>query len=198
MERNHVIDLLKFTCAILVVFLHTKSAYHDALTPITRCAVPCFFMISGYLLFNGYNIGKERLKKNTINILKLTIWSTLLFAIVREFLSLKDGVLYLPTSKQWSDFLLFNQNPFVFHLWYLSAYLYVLLIVSIFDKYNKWQILFYFIPVLLLGDLILGKYSLVLLNKEFPYVWVRNFLFVGLPYFSLGAWIKKTTRGTQY
>lgn len=43
MERNHVIDLLKFTCAILVVFLHTKSAYHDALTPITRCAVPCFF-----------------------------------------------------------------------------------------------------------------------------------------------------------
>lgn len=46
MERNHVIDLLKFTCAILVVFLHTKSAYHDALTPITRCAVPCFFMIS--------------------------------------------------------------------------------------------------------------------------------------------------------
>lgn len=111
MERNHAIDLLKFTCAIHVVFLHTKSAYHDALTPITRCAVPCFLMISGYLLFNGYNIGKERLKKNTINILKQTIWSTLLFVIVRESWSLKDGVLYLQTSKQIERFLLFNQNP---------------------------------------------------------------------------------------
>ncbi len=51
--------------------------------------------------------------------------------------------------------------------------------------------MFYAIPILLLTDLILGKYSLLLLNREFPFIYVRNFLFVGLPYFALGAWLKK-------
>ena len=46
-ERNYSIDILKFICAILVVFLHTDCVYHDYILPLTRCAVPCFFMISG-------------------------------------------------------------------------------------------------------------------------------------------------------
>lgn len=28
-ERNYSIDILKFICAILVVFLHTDCVYHD-------------------------------------------------------------------------------------------------------------------------------------------------------------------------
>lgn len=49
-ERNYSIDILKFICAILVVFLHTDCVYHDYILPLTRCAVPCFFMISGYFI----------------------------------------------------------------------------------------------------------------------------------------------------
>lgn len=51
--------------------------------------------------------------------------------------------------------------------------------------------MFYAIPILLLTDLILGKYSLLFLDREFPVIYVRNFLFVGLPYFALGACLKK-------
>ena len=39
-------------------------------------------------------------------------------------------------------------------------------------------------------DLCLGKYSLVLWNKEFPIVFVRNFLCVGIPYFAIGMLLK--------
>lgn len=38
---------------------------------------------------------------------------------------------------------------------------------------------------------MLGKYSLVLFNREFPYILVRNFLFVGIPYFCIGRMIRE-------
>ncbi len=50
--------------------------------------------------------------------------------------------------------------------------------------------LFYIItPLLLLGDLALGKYSLLLFNRGFPYIIVRNWLFASIPYFTIGVWI---------
>ena len=58
MQRNYSIDILKFICATLVVFLHTKCAYQDIVLPLTRCAVPCFFMISGYLVYKEGGIGR--------------------------------------------------------------------------------------------------------------------------------------------
>lgn len=45
-------------------------------------------------------------------------------------------------------------------------------------------------PLLLIGDLILGKYSVLLLGRAFPYILVRNFLFVGIPYFCIGRLIR--------
>ena len=38
---------------------------------------------------------------------------------------------------------------------------------------------------------ILGKYSLVLWHKEFPFYYVRNFTCVGLPYFTIGMLLKR-------
>lgn len=76
------------------------------------------------------------------------------------------------------------------HLWYLGAILYVLVIVAVFDKMNCKKILYFLTPLLLCGDLILGKYSLVLWDREFPVYVVRNFIFVGLPYFCIGRVIR--------
>lgn len=84
------------------------------------------------------------------------------------------------------QFVLFNESPFGAHLWYLGAILYVLIIIFLFEK--KWhrQKLYPLIPVLLLFDLALGKYSLLLFGQSVPYFLIRNFLFVGLPYFLIG------------
>lgn len=51
--------------------------------------------------------------------------------------------------------------------------------------------LFYAIPLLLLLDLCFGKYSIALWGREFPYVYVRNFLCVGLPFVGIGMLLKK-------
>lgn len=190
-QRNYSIDVLKFICAVLVVFLHTDFKWHDMILPFTRCAVPSFLMISGFLLYSGEGIGQERLMRNIKHILHIFLWSTLLFFIYKEALSIVHGELFVPSFKQWVFFLIFNENPFAGHLWYLGAYLYVLLIMVAVDKYNLWKYMLWFTPLLLMGDLVLGKYSLLLLGKEYPFVYVRNFLFVGIPYFMLGIWFKK-------
>lgn len=191
-ERSYSIDVLKFVCAFLVVVLHTDFKYHDAILPLTRCAVPCFLMISGFLLYSdNQGIGNERLKRNIKHIFHIMLWSTLLFALVKECMTMLHGEFFVPSMRQWFNFVIFNDNPFGFHLWYLGAYLYVLVIMLIVDKYSLWKPLLWTTPLLLFGDLLFGKYSLLLLNHEFPFVYVRNFLFVGLPYFMIGVWINR-------
>ena len=157
--------------------------------PLTRCAVPCFFMISGYLLYKEGGIGTERIKRNLKHVAKITLWATVLFIFWKEFTSIKNGG-YMPSARLMLEWVVLNDCPFGFHLWYLYAYLYVLMIVLVIDKHRSWRWLFISIPLLLLTDLALGKYSMVIFDKEFPYILVRNFLFVGLPYFALGALLK--------
>lgn len=189
MRRNYSIDILRFICAILIVFLHADCSFQWMILPLTRCAVPCFFMISGYLLFNNHGIGYIKLKRNIGHVVGITIWATIIFIIWKELLFIKRGG-FVPSLDSIGKWLFLNECPFAGHLWYLYAYIYILLIVCMIDKYRLWNILFMAIPILLLTDLAFGKYSIVIFNREFPYIFVRNFLFVGLPYFALGAFLK--------
>ena len=189
-QRNYSIDILKFICAVLIVFLHTDFKWHDMILPFTRCAVPCFLMISGFLLYSDGGIGQQRLRRNIKHIWHIFLWSTLLFLVYKEAWSILHGGLFVPSIRQWIYFIILNENPFGFHLWYLGAYLYVLLLMLIVDKHKFLKYMLWVTPLLLLGDLVFGKYSLLLLNKEIPFVYVRNFLFVGIPYFMIGIWCK--------
>jgi surface polysaccharide O-acyltransferase-like enzyme len=160
--------------------------------PFTKCAVPCFFIISGYLLFDDYDIKQERLKRNLKHIGIIALWSTALFAFWKEFICIFiEGHIYIPSANSLLAWVVFNDSPFEYHLWYLFAYLYVLLIVALINKYNKWEILYCVVPILLIADLAFGSYSILLWGWEPPYIYVRNFLFVGLPYFAIGTYIKR-------
>lgn len=101
------------------------------------------------------------------------------------------------TVKNMVKFLLLNESYLQSHLWYLGAILYVLILVTMIfrlEQKHRWKLkkaLYILVSFLLLGDLVLGKYSLLLLHQEFPYIIVRNWLFVGLPYFTIGMWLKE-------
>lgn len=192
MAREPGLDLLKVICAAMVVLLHVDWVLHDLFVPLTRCAVPCFFMISGYLMADEGKLRPEKLTRAIKKIFVIILWSSIIFAVYQEISCLLTyGSLYLPGKWQWIRFVLFNEHPFGFHLWYLSAYLYVLLICLAAGKFIQLRRLFFLIPLLLLCDLVLGKYSNILIGKEFDFIICRNFLFVGLPYFLLGVWLKK-------
>lgn len=187
-KRNHSIDIIKFICACIVIMLHTAFKWHDDIMPLTRCAVPCFFMTSGFLLYSNQDSMQERLKRNIRHICHIILWSTLLFVGYKEMTSLVHGNFYVPSLEQWGCFIVLNENPFVFHLWYLNAYLYVLIVMLAVDKYNLWRYTKWAAPSLLvIGNLLIYKYSVLIWDNPFVF---RNFLFMGIPYFAIGAWYK--------
>ncbi len=65
MERNYNIDVARFIFAFFVVIIHVPLIGADYLMPLARCAVPFFYMISGYFLFsNDDQILESRLISN--------------------------------------------------------------------------------------------------------------------------------------
>lgn len=197
-SRYEGLDILKAICAFLIVCIHAPfpGSAGGYITALARIAVPVFFMITGFFYDSVSSGGREvrQIKK----IFLLFLYGNFLFFAYRLGISLVKGSTaeYLHsafTLKNLVKFVIFNESMFNGHLWYLGAILYVLIIVYVLKRFvPKWkQILYFLSPFLLIGDLVLGKYSLLLLGRELPsYVLVRNFLFVGIPYFTIGVFMK--------
>jgi surface polysaccharide O-acyltransferase-like enzyme len=196
LRRENGIDILKSISAFLVVCIHapfpgTAGAYFTALS---RIAVPVFFMITGFFYTGTVEQGG---RKSTKKIGKLIINANIFFLLVNLLKTVIGGEsipAYLKdtfTFRALLQFVLFNESPLASHLWYLGAVLYVLIIVMAADHFHKRKWLYRTIPFLLAMDLIFGKYSLLLLKREFSYIYVRNFLFVGIPYFCIGMIISQ-------
>lgn len=188
--RNYSIDTLKFVCAVLVVLIHVPGMGREEYRPVTRLAVPCFFMISGYLLYQAEGM-EERLKRSLRNVAWILLWSTALYALIEAVRACQTGNWELFTWKRLFAFAVFNYNQFGHHLWYLAAYLYVLMIAVLLGRRKLWRACFAAIPLLLLANLAIGKYSQVLWGRDWPTHCSRNFLLTGLPYFAIGCLIKK-------
>lgn len=197
MRRAGYVDILKALCAFLVVCIHAPfpGIVGDYFTALSRVAVPIFFMITGY--YYAYTVKQNKSINQIIKIFKLLIMGNALYFIWKIVIMLITGnniLLFLQktfTVNNLLKFLVFNESPLGGHLWYIGAILYVLIIILVAEWLNFTKILYYFIPIFLLGNLIFGKYSILVFGKEFPVYLTRNYLFVGLPYFLIGALIKQ-------
>ena len=188
---------MKAICAFLIVCIHVPfpGKFGAYFTTLTRIAVPIFFMITGY--FDGDTVARHKEGRQIKKILYLVVEANVLFFIWNIALNLlrrENIVAYIQsifTGKSIIEFLALNESPLAGHLWYLGAILYVLVIVLLVDKLNCRKLLYYLTPVLLIADLAFGKYSLLIFHREFPYILVRNFLCVGIPYFCIGNLIRE-------
>lgn len=196
--RFHSLDKLKVLCAFLVVCIHAPfpGTVGEYITALTRIGVPIFFMITGFF-YRPSNI-KGQIKK----ILYLLLLANFIYLLWGGALALMKGEtqIFLTstfTLKNLLKFLLLNESPFSGHLWYLGAILYTMLVVWIVDKHGHKKLLYLLTPFLLIGDLMLGKYSLILFHREFPYIIVRNWLFVGIPYFTVGMYLREKSEKKQ-
>ena len=192
--RKNGIDILKCLAAFLIVCIHIpfKGEFGKLVVSVSRCAVPIFFMITGF--FYQQKVEKNQENKQIIKVLKLCIMSNLLFfgyTLAISIFKHENIMLNIFNLKNLMKLIFLNESPFAAHLWYLNALLYVLIIMKFINKYNKYKVLYIITPFLLLTDLIFGKYSLLIFGKEFNYLLVRNFLFVGIPYFSIGSFINR-------
>ena len=189
-KRLTSLDILKAVACFLVVCIHapfpdTWGRYWQALS---RIAVPLFFFISGYFY------KKESFWRRFLRLLALYLSSNLLYFLWR---GREDLLTYAKTTlnkEALRSFLLFNESPFVGHLWFLGALLYATVITYLFDLFGKKSFLYALIAPLLLIDLAFGKYSLLLFHRTFDYHLVRNAYCVGVPNFALGLLLRENYR----
>jgi len=201
MERNVGFDILKCICAFLVVCIHAPlgSGFGGDIKALARIAVPIFFMISGFF----FQIGTAQKQIKKLLLLLFTangiyfIWKVSLAASKKQICNFFSVTF---TVKNFLKFLILNETHLQSHLWYLGAILYVVIVITIIHIINKkkaCKFLYAVTPLLLLGDLMLGKYSLLLFHREFPVILARNWLFVGIPYFSIGLRIRECCKDTE-
>lgn len=163
--RADNIDILKAICAFLIVCIHAPfpGVIGEYITALARIAVPIFFMITGYFYSDVLNSCREtRQIKKTF---KLVVGANLLYLLWDSFYALLSHNNFFTTTftiKNLLKFLFLNESSLKEHLWYLGAILYVLLIVYALDKLNISKVLYFATPFLLFGDLVFGKYSIVI------------------------------------
>lgn len=192
-QRYIGLDFLKLICSFLVIHIHMSSVGKQFLLPISRVAVPLFFMISGFFYT------KLSCKRKIYQLKKLAflfIFSHVFYAVYDLLQLAFSGETILPYFSKffaldfWVIFLVFNEALISVQLWYLSAVFYVLIIVFVAEKRFSLNSLYKFIPVLLLLNFLLGTYANPLFGLDIPIVISRNFLFCGLPFFLMGSYMR--------
>lgn len=196
-DREYGLDLLKMVCAFLVVYIHTGK-YNVVLSLFCNVAVPTFFVISGYL-YEKIVIKKENQIKQIRRLLQMLLISFGFYCVTSGIIKplLRGASIQKELMEQFSiipllKLLFLNATTFGYHLWYLDALLYVLIIALFVDRYqliskNKCNILC--AVLFFLG--ISMRWIFYIFDWTFRDELVRNFLFMGIPLFWTGRNICK-------
>jgi peptidoglycan/LPS O-acetylase OafA/YrhL len=194
-QRNTSLDIAKAICAFLVVFIHAgaNNTLETYFKVICTCAVPFFFLLSGYYLSLNVSSGKtEYASRQFKKIGELFIISNVLYAICISILMLifhDDLVGFWKkclTFETIFNFLVLNESPFGYHLWYIGAMLYALFIFNILISKNKINCMVTYMSLFLILGIGIGVYAKTIFKNDFPIYVTRNFIYVGIPSMAIG------------
>lgn len=149
MEENknfNSIDLFKLLMAVAVVAIHTNpivswtnQAAIKIVVMIEEWAVPFFFVASGFFLFNAikipYSQGIKRIDKYIFKILKMYCAWTLISLPLTLYGYFTSGNGIISCILSYFKYFLFVGKLYnSYHLWYLLALLYALIVIRIMIK----------------------------------------------------------------
>ena len=187
--RNTSIDAMRFVCAFFVVCQHVQfypAGLSQYISAFVRMAVPFFFLISGYHLYENCNITfKNKIASAIKKTAKITALYSVLYILWWRFRSIFPNV-FPENNFDFFGFIFFNGG--VEHLWYLYAFLYTLIVLYIvgIKIINKYVIIFLFIIYV-----TASLYARSMPLKEYSSWMDLNWITMGLQYVVMGAAIKK-------
>ena len=189
------LNALKLVSALAVVVMHSRMPVVSSLTlPLCKLAVPLFLMMSGYCLMDdGGVVRRDSIRRSIARILRLTVVANvlyLIFSMAEGWLTVSDPwmpLLRLLDTHFWTDLVCFG-GTVSGHLWYLVAYLQVLVFFWLFVPRRVPRWLYWAIPLGLLLNLAVGNYGF-LFDLHTAYKTSRNFFTIALPCFALGMWL---------
>lgn len=160
---------------------------------LARWAVPMFFLISGYF---SYGKKADTVKRRIQRMFGLFVLANGVYFLWKLANLRMEGILSvravqsLFAGEPLLKWLIWNQSPFMGHLWFLGALLYCYLFYALL-VHKGWEERCYpLIPVCLTGNLLLGV-ALPVLGQEISFLYVRNFWLTGLPFFLWGHWFAR-------
>lgn len=202
-QSNEGINILKFIALVLVIMAHESFPAEIGLIVkgAAQMSVLVFFMVSGYY---SYGSDVSKLQKRALKIFKLTVLANFIYFcwdIAVEVLSGGDVSAWFREScslKKVLVFLAANESSLRGHLWFLGGLLYSYLFFMIFAAYmekgknrlaeiirkNQVRCLF-IVSIILLVLNIAGGEILTLCGKNIQIPYIRNWLFMGIPFFCM-------------
>lgn len=211
-EENNFLYFLEGTACICVIFIHCMFPRRMGILVcgLARFAVPLFFMVSGYYLYQNSLDEKqvrERIKRKSIKIGCMLgasaafylVWTLLRMFWIGGSVSVLQCVHKLLQPRQFFSALVLNDFTEIGgHLWFLAALLYCYLIlggvVHIWGIYGLQKALNLKAAALLLsihlsGRMILSWRGIDNIWGISVYLWFRNWLFMAFPFLAAGFFI---------
>lgn len=195
-KEIHSLYALKAFCAIAVVLIHTDFYGKTYFIPLTRLAVPLFYMISGYFLFAHGAPSGAKLRRTLWHILGITVLSTLVYLAYNyanswlfaheHHRTVSYMRLFFPRDF-WPMLLL--ANPYNGVLWYLTAYMQALLLLWLCVRFRLTDACIRLLPLFFAVTLLLGCYFPF---EKLPLYVYRNFFTMAFPFLLLGAWVRRS------
>ena len=185
-ERSEIASLyaLKAICALFVVMIHVSFLGKAYVLPLTKCAVPCFLMISGYLLYDReISVMRSRMKRWLLKTSILVIVTNTIYGIVAYM----GGrvIRFIDIA-----FVFITGTSICLPLWYLTAFALCLLVLLLVCRRSTRC--FFIFPWCILICLLLARYSFIFgQDWECPFGLRTNALTVALPCVSIGYLIRR-------
>lgn len=197
-KEIYSISLLKGICAILVVLIHSHLFGKICLVPVYRCAVPIFYMISGYFMMGENGLWKKGKIKGylrkmvSIWIAVDTIYILSIAIVFNECSPFYEKGINAYSLLQTISLEIFFGGQFCLPLWYITAYVWTLVIIRYLG--NRLSIspplCLTIIVGLLCLNLLLGSYDFLLPFHPWQPFSNINVFTTALPFVMLGGFIK--------
>lgn len=200
-KTNYSLNFLKFFAIFTVIIIHcdlwkigTEGMVIDG---VARFPIIIFFLISGfYSFYTDDSKALNTYKRRSNKLIKLLLIASVLYFVYMAFAKFPDLLLKLNLNAL-LDLIIFNVTPFGFHLWFILALIFCYILYYTLIKLQiKPNTLYKYIPILILFSLVIGEFLTLFIGEFFGYKSVelsfltskyyRNFLFMGLPFFTLG------------
>lgn len=198
--KYNLLNAAKLFAAFLVVTIHIHfpGDFGKCVIAVARIAVPFFFMVSGFFCYyEDKSVISAKMKHKVKHIACLAAGALLFYFLFYSVTTALNGdfLNYIKTAFSWKS--IFNlavfNHPYISEpLWFLFALFYTYIVFIILQKLNFVNKSAFLIPVLSVGGVALREisdYITLPFSTDFAFLY-RNFLFVGVPFFLMGYFIR--------
>lgn len=214
-KQSELINACRFPLMVLVVLIHGGAAVLspystffnnvDMFELISRgisqnlatIAVPCFFLISGFLFFKNINnftsqVYFNQLRKRAFTLLiPYLLWNILFIGVIllKNYIFIAKGVevddlYHLLHKKMWVELLWSDEFPINYPLWYLRDLICMVLLAPAFYFYFRYLNIF--------GVLLIILINLLGIDTGIP-----GLSITGLTYFGIGSYLALNKRNIR-